>query len=93
MYKRQVLDTYNHINGTGYIMLPKDYYTLPETITVNADVAFHTQHLKELIEEFLRSNEIFVMVGSLHPQRVLRLSPCAFADKGRTPAPAGHLGG
>ena len=25
-----------------------------------ADVAFHTQHLKELIEEFLRSNEIFV---------------------------------
>lgn len=25
-----------------------------------ADVAFHTQHLRELIEEFLRSNEIFV---------------------------------
>ncbi len=25
-----------------------------------ADVTFHTQHLKELTEEFLRSNEIFV---------------------------------
>ncbi len=33
---QSVLDTYNHINGTGYIMLPNDYYTLPETITVKA---------------------------------------------------------
>ena len=34
---QSVLDTYNYINGTGYIMLPKDYYTLPETITVKQD--------------------------------------------------------
>lgn len=26
---QSVLDAYNHINGTGYIMLPEGYYTLP----------------------------------------------------------------
>lgn len=33
---QSVLDEYNRINGTGYIMLPAEYYTIPDDIVIKA---------------------------------------------------------
>lgn len=32
---QSALDRYNEMNGTSFIMLPEDHYTLPETITID----------------------------------------------------------
>ena len=61
---QSVLDTYNHINGTGYIMLPKDYYTLPETITVKAGqyaADALSIALKAFSQEMMKSGESYAL--------------------------------
>ena len=61
---QSVLDTYNHINGTGYIMLPKDYYTLPETITVKAGQYAADAlpiALKAFSQEMMKSGESYAL--------------------------------
>ena len=59
---QSVLDAYNHINGTGYIMLPEGYYTLPETITVKAG-QYATDALsialKAFSQEMMKSGESY----------------------------------
>lgn len=61
---QSVLDAYNHINGTGYIMLPEGYYTLPETITVKAG-QYATDALsialKAFSQEMMKSGESYAL--------------------------------
>ena len=68
---QSVLDTYNHINGTGYIMLPKDYYTLPETITVKAGqyaADALSIALKAFSQEMMKSGESYALPVKLVSQ-------------------------
>ena len=60
---QSVLDTYNHINGTGYIMLPKDYYTLPETITVKQDnmQPMPLHRFESFSQEMMKSGESYAL--------------------------------
>ena len=61
---QSVLDAYNHINGTGYIMLPEGYYTFPETITVKAG-QYATDALsialKAFSQEMMKSGESYAL--------------------------------
>lgn len=61
---QSVLDTYNHINGTGYIMLPDGYYTLPENITVKAG-QYATDALsialKAFSQDMMKSGEAYAL--------------------------------
>lgn len=61
---QSVLDAYNHINGTGYIMLPEGYYTLPETITVKTG-QYATDALsialKAFSQEMMKSGESYAL--------------------------------
>jgi len=59
-----VLDAYNKQNGTGYILLPEDSYTLPESIVVKAGQYASdalTIALKAFSQEMMKSGESYAL--------------------------------
>lgn len=76
---QSVLDEYNRINGTGFIMLPEDYYTLPKDIVIKAgeyNAEEVTVSIKPFSEAMSSSGESYALP--------LRLK----AKEGSTPAMA-----
>lgn len=68
---QSVLDEYNRINGTGYIMLPEEYYSIPNDIVIKAGeykAEKVTVAIKPFSEAMASSGESYALPLKLTPK-------------------------